>query len=486
MRREEKNCPRILLAAPKSGSGKTFVTCALLAALKGRGKRAAAFKCGPDYIDPMFHETVLETSSKNLDTYFADESLTRYLFLEEIEETKAEIAVIEGVMGYYDGLGGVSVKASAYEAAAVLDAPALLIVDAVGSSVSLCALIKGFLEFQRPSRIAGVILNRASAMFYPRLKELIEGETGLPVCGYLPVQKDISLESRHLGLVLPQELSRIQEDLQTLGERAAETLDLRRILKIAERAPALKSGGINETEKRVQALQAELDFREAERPVIAVARDKAFSFYYKDNLKLLEKLGAKLAVFSPLGDTKIPEEADALLLGGGYPELYGEALGQNGAMRQSVREAIVGGMPYLAECGGFLYLQKILADKEGKTHAMAGVLEGSSRYTGKLSRFGYVELELLKDQMLGKAGTVIKGHEFHYMDTDSSGECMRARKPAGGRSWTCGHGDAAGYAGFPHLYLYSNPDAAAAFVRAAARYHGKKNKFGKSREKWTE
>ncbi len=464
-----KKAPRLVIAAPSSGSGKTLVTCGLLSALKKAGRRAAAFKCGPDYIDPMFHETVLGTPSKNLDTFFAGEELTRQLFLEDAAE--ADFSVVEGVMGLYDGLGGVTTQASTWDVARALEAPVILVVDGAKSSVSVLALIRGFMDFMGDRRIGGVIFNRVFPMRYPSLKTMTEERLGLAVCGYLPKLEGITMESRHLGLVMPQEIEGLKEQMDRLGQTCLETLDMGLLEKIGAEALPL--------EERRELLFPDLHLREglsAKGPVIAVAKDSAFSFYYKDNLRLLEKLGVRLIPFSPMRDERVPEEADALLLGGGYPELHGGELAENGSMRSSIQGSLQAGMPCLAECGGFLYLLEELEDRQGRTHRMAGFLPGKSHDTGKLSRFGYVTLTPAKNGGLLEPGESIQGHEFHYMDTENPGEAFLAGKPVTGRSWTCGHMGDGFYAGFPHLYLYSCGKLAGRFVRKAEEYGNRRQR----------
>lgn len=460
----KQKAPRLVITAPASGSGKTLVVCGLLSAFSQAGKRAASFKCGPDYIDPMFHEMILGTPSKNLDTFFTDEETTRQLFLEDAG--KADISVVEGVMGFYDGLAGVSVNASTWHVAKTLRAPAVFVADASKSSVSVLAMIRGFMDFNRNAGIEGVIFNRVSPARYPVLKQMAEEQLGIRVCGFLPKISDLKLESRHLGLVMPGEIRDLKEQMKRLGEQCKKTLDLPLLEKIAGEAPELQEREIYIKKQRNKSVSD---------PVIAVARDEAFSFYYKDNLRLLEKAGARLLPFSPLHDKEIPKEAQALLLGGGYPELYGEALAQNRSMRHSVREELERGMPVLAECGGFLYLLEQLEDQEGKVYPMVGVLPGKSYYTGKLSRFGYVSLTVRKSEALVGQEETVRGHEFHYMDTDYNGRDLLAAKPMSGRSWECGHISACSYAGFPHLYLYS-------CVEMAERFTGKAYEYGRRKK----
>lgn len=453
-----KKYPRILFAAPKSGSGKTMITCGVLALLKKRGLRAAAFKCGPDYIDPMFHRSVLEIPSGNLDTFFTDEDTTRYLL--ERKADKADITVLEGVMGYYDGLGGTSERGSTYEVARVTGTPVILVVDAKGASVSLAAMIKGMLEYRHDSGICGVILNRASAGYYERLKSLIEQECKVPVVGYVPVLKELSVPSRHLGLFMPEELSDCRAWAQRLAEALEKTLDLELILDIASQAGSC--GG-----KKPQLPKPTLSVH------LAVAKDEAFSFYYEENIELLRELGATISYFSPLHDKELPPDADGLILGGGYPENYGGKLAEALEIKTAIRRACEQGMPCLAECGGFLYLQESLEGADSESYSMAGVLSGKGYKTEKLTRFGYVELTALCGGVLGEKGVTIKGHEFHYWNCTENGEAFQAKKPlseAGKGEYSCMIHTSKMAAGFPHLYYYSNPKLLYSFLERCAGF----------------
>lgn len=322
---------RVMLAAPKSGSGKTMLTCALLQTLKDRGEQVISYKCGPDYIDPMFHKKVIDIPSKNLDTFFTNEEQTKRRFLSG--RTESEIAVLEGVMGLYDGLGGVRKEGSSYHLAEVTDTPVILVVDAKGMGKSILALIAGFLAYDEKKLIKGVLLNRMSKSYYQILKPLIEQELKIRVVGYFPEYKRFQIESRHLGLKMPEELPHIKEELKLLAQAFAETVSLDEIMTIAEEAGGLSQPGIEEVKKGTE---------NKDMPVIAVARDEAFCFYYEDNLQLLEEYGARLSYFSPLHDRTLPQECDGILLGGGYPELYAEELGENKTMLSQIREAISG------------------------------------------------------------------------------------------------------------------------------------------------
>lgn len=455
--------PRFMLAACASGSGKTMITCGMLRALERRGLKAASFKCGPDYIDPMFHSRMLHASSRNLDTFFTEPAMTRYLFARGAKG--ADISVMEGVMGYYDGMGLTDTTASSSDLARVTETPVVLIVNVRGMSLSAAALVKGFLEYRRPTQIRGVILNQASPMAYQELAAQMEKELGIPVFGYVPKVPELTLESRHLGLVMPDEVEALDEKLNLLAEKLEETLDIDGILKLAGDAPEIPEI-MPEALEGVLARAGEI---RRERPVLAVARDEAFCFFYEDNLRLLRDLGAEIRYFSPIRDRKLPEGAGGLLLYGGYPELNALELSENKAMREEIRKALDAGMPCLAECGGFMYLHEWMEDMEGKAYPMAGVGEGKAYYTGKLGRFGYICLEAQEKGVLGE-GKALKGHEFHYFDSTSCGGSYLAKKPKRKRSWSCIHGRTNGLMGFPHLYYYSDPEFAAEFLEGCVIY----------------
>ncbi len=443
---------RLLLTGTRSGCGKTTVTLALLRALQRGGLRLSTCKCGPDYIDPLFHRSVLGTPSGNLDLFFTPPDTTRFLLSER--ERNSELTVLEGAMGYYDGIA-LSSEASAWALARTTQTPAVLVLDARGAAASLCAEAEGFLRFQRESGIRGLILNRVSPMLYPRLKPLLEERCGVRVFGYLPVLPQCSIESRHLGLLTPESVANLREKLDLLGETAGQTLDLEGLLALARSAPALNAPPIPLPEAVEGA------------PAVAVARDEAFCFYYAENLSLLERLGGKLVYFSPLRDKTLPP-CDALYLGGGYPELYAGALSENGVLREQIRAAVTAGLPTVAECGGFLYLQSALETREGAQYPLCGVFPGTAFPTGKLGRFGYVSLTARRDNLLCRTGETLRGHEFHYWDVEDPGGAFRAQKPRSDRGWDCVHAGPTLYAGFPHLYWYAQPEAARRLLWAAA------------------
>lgn len=444
--------PRIMLAATKSGSGKTLITSALLEEMKERGKKVQAFKCGPDYIDPKFHKKVTGVSCVNLDTWFTDHQKTREIFCEHVSETGADIAVIEGVMGLYDGLGGTQREGSSYDLAAALHCPILLIIDAKGMGLSMEAEISGFLSMDTEHLIRGVILNRTSGSFCKIMKERIERDLPVKVVGCFPEDKSLHLDSRHLGLYLPQEVKELQSMERKAAENLRDGVDIESVFQAAESAPDIehRQGKSQRVLKKCR---------------IAVAMDEAFDFYYEDNLRLLEKMGAEIVPFSPIHDSALPGKSDGLYLGGGYPELYARELSENEAMRSQIRAAVTNGLPTIAECGGFMYLHDRIRLPDGTEFPFAGAAHGTCYYTGHLVRFGYMELREKKPHFL-KKGESIRGHEFHYYDSDCNGDDCTALKPVSGRSWACVHETGCSFLGFPHLYWLSCPEFAERFLDA--------------------
>lgn len=441
---------QLLLAAPSSGSGKTTAACALLSALKARGLEPCAFKCGPDYIDPMFHRAVLGVPSHNLDLFFSTPQTVRQLYTSGAAGHGS--AVCEGAMGYYDGLGGVSAAASAWHTADVLDLPVLLVVRPKGASLTLAAQLQGLKAFRTPHHIAGVLLNDCTEMLYKLLAPMLERETGLPVLGFLPPMPDAAIESRHLGLKTAGEIADLQQKIQILTAAAQKNIDWPRLLALFDR-PAPMAPAVQAAAPTVR---------------IAVAKDEAFCFTYAETLESLQAVGAELCYFSPLRDAALPQNIGGLYLPGGYPELYAAQLAANTAMRCAINTAVQRGLPTVAECGGFLYLGQTLEDDAGTAHPMAGVLPGQGFRVGRLVRFGYAALTPQADSMLFRAGEPVPVHEFHHWDSTCNGTAFAAAK-ANGRHWDCGFANGHLYAGFPHLYWAGTP-LPQRFVTAAAQY----------------
>lgn len=453
---------RIMIAAPKSGSGKTLLTCALLKALKNRCEQVIACKCGPDYIDPMFHKKVIGVASKNLDTFFTDEQMTRTLLTNGRMEN--DMVVMEGVMGLFDGLGGIREEGSSYHLAKITKTPIVLVVDAKGMGRSVIPLLAGFLKYDTEQLIQGVILNRMSKSYYEILNPLIEQELGITVLGFFPEQKELHLESRHLGLKLPDEVENLREQVGLAAEKLEATVAIEKLIETAKAACELE----REKDMRMKPVTEE-------RSVIAVARDEVFCFYYEENLAMLEQLGARLEFFSPLHDKKLPKLCHGLLLGGGYPELTAKALSENQQMRASIRNAIQNGMPSVAECGGFMYLHERIADDEGIEFSMTGAISASCKNTGKLVRFGYIEITDKQGFFL-PVGEKIRAHEFHYYDSTNNGEACVATKPVTGKQYSCVITGENHWWGFPHLYYPSNPAFARHFVEETVKYKNREER----------
>lgn len=456
---------RIMIAAPKSGSGKTTITCGLLQVLKEMGQKVISCKCGPDYIDPMFHRQVLGVPSKNLDTFFTGEELTKQLFLRG--RSDEELVILEGVMGLFDGLGGIREEGSSYHLAKVTKTPIVLVVDAKGMGKSVLAMIAGFLAYDKEKLIRGVILNRMSKAYYELIGPLIEKELGIRVLGYFPENKKLTIESRHLGLQMPGEIRQIEKQLEDSAETLRQTVSMEGVLELA--------GQADELEDSLQQCDWLKENMESGQVPIAVARDEAFCFYYEENLRLLEEYGARIRYFSPIHDQELPRGCCGLLLGGGYPELYASRLSANTAMLETIRRGIAEGLPVVAECGGFMYLHTELKDKNGVSYPMAGVLPGTCHDTGKLVRFGYIELSEQETHFL-PAGEKIRGHEFHYFDSSNNGSSCIAGKPVTGRSYPCVISGEQYWFGFPHLYYPSNQEFAKRFVQMSARYQKKNDR----------
>ena len=350
------------------------------------------------------------------------------------------------------------------------ETPAVLIVSGKGVSASLAAQIQGFLNFKEESFISGVIINHVKEPMYRLLKGYIEETCGIPVIGWLPEITDIHLESRHLGLIMPDEVADMQEKMKELAEIVSRTVDLDKLIEIAETAP-----DISGTDPLLKISGAD---KYRGKPLrIGTARDEAFCFFYEDNLSLLERMGAEIIPFSPIHDQKLPENLVGLIFYGGYPELYAEKLSENKTMIESIQRANAAGIPILAECGGCMYLGASIEDMQGRVYPMVGLTDGNAYRTDKLDRFGYVDLSRNISKGSAQHGFfddyedigILKAHEFHYYDTTDNGSSFHARKPAGKRNWDCMISRKNLLAGFPHIYYYANPKFAKAFLDKCRR-----------------
>ena len=449
-----EHVPRVMVAGVGSGSGKTTITCGLLAALKRRDIKASTCKCGPDYIDPMFHEQIHHFPSTNLDLYFVQNDIIKYLLQRNAKGSA--VSVIEGVMGFYDGCGMTTDAASSYDLARQTQTPVILILPAKGRAISVLAELQGFLEFRKDHTIKGVILNGISPMSGKILKEKIEQEFDVKVYGCVPTLENFQLESRHLGLVTPYELENLEQELDKLGADMEQYLDIDGILTLAHTASDLDSDCPDRIKKIYEKQKDAITSIKSAKLRIGVARDLAFCFYYKDNLEFLKEMGCEIVPFSPLQDSELPKLLDAVIFGGGYPEIYARQLSENQSMRESVYRELSNGLCCMAECGGFMYLHEQMEDQTKQAYPMVGFIKGKTEKKERLVRFGYAELSAQERNTFLMEEERIKAHEFHYWDSDNNGNAWRATKPSGNRSWECMHVTDTMLAGYPHLYFYSN------------------------------
>ncbi len=455
--------PRVMISAAGSNSGKTTVTSAILKAYAMKEKKVSVFKAGPDYIDPMFHSRVIKVPSRNLDKFMMGENNCRYIMGKNSEGM--DISIIEGVMGYYDGIG-YNTSCSSYELASALSCPVVLVINPSSMAASVCAIIEGFKNFREKSNIRGVILNNVSHAMFEYYKKIIESNTGVTVYGYMPHLENCRLESRHLGLVTAEEIGNLESIIEELGEQALKSIDLEGLYSLAESS----------------------DFIEYEEPIInyigntkiAVAWDKAFCFYYQDNLDVLAQMGAEIVKFSPLKDKELPRDIGGLYMGGGYPELYMDELSGNKTMLADIKEKISQGLPTFAECGGYMYLMESFADKEGKVYSLAGAIEGNSYMTKSLKRFGYISLTSRNSNLMCGMGESINGHEFHYSDSSNTGDSFLAVKPESDRSWKAVIADDTKFMGYPHINFMGNLSFAENFIKKSTEYDTSSRQLGLS------
>ncbi|MFP4475311.1 MAG: cobyrinate a,c-diamide synthase [Desulfatibacillaceae bacterium] len=449
--------PGLVIAAPASGSGKTTVTLGMLAALTRRGMRVSPFKVGPDFIDPGHHSRVTGRTSRNLDGWMLDEATNRGIFARGAKD--ADIAVVEGVMGLFDGYDGRSESGSTAQTARWLGLPVLLVVDARSMARSFAALVKGFTEFDPACRFCGVVANNVgSPRHLEYLREAMEALPDVPLLGGIPGNAEIAIPERHLGLYTADDYALGEDTMQGLAALVEGNMDLDALLASLPRV-APGSEELNTAEPTVR---------------LGVARDRAFCFYYEDNLDALRLAGCEIVPFSPIRDATVPDGLHGLYFGGGYPELFAGALAANEPMKKSVRDLCQAGMPIYGECGGFMYLSEKLVTREGAEHAMCGIFPFITAMQGKLASLGYREVRMLDDTPLGPAGATLRGHEFHY---------SRMAEAPGGAREVYGATDRAGndrgcpgwmvkncVGSYVHAHFLSNPGIAAHFAAACHEY----------------
>jgi cobyrinic acid a,c-diamide synthase len=456
----------IIIAAPVSGSGKTTVTIGLMECLKRRGLKIAPFKVGPDFIDPGYHRIASGQPSLNLDGWMLSPRAVQEIFA--IHAADADIAIIEGVMGLFDGISGRSDEGSTAQIARLTGSTVFLVIDAKGFARSIAALIKGFVEFDSNVRIGGVIFNNVSSENHARiLREAVESMLpSISVVGSIPRDSGLNIPSRHLGLLTAEENELSPEYLDHLVEVVRNSMDLGKLWALAG------SGNLLELPEKSSPIPAVVK--------IAVARDKAFCFVYESNLQLLRDSGAELIEFSPLVDTSLPADISGIYLPGGYPEAYRDELSANSSMKGAIRRAIEAGMPVYAECGGFIYLTAgviVAQDEEISLKDFVGIFPVTTRMLKQRKALGYREIELRTDSILGKKGTVARGHEFHYSETEEMPERIeRLYQVSKGQSdlGTEGYRYRNCLASYIHLHFGSNPGMAEALVAHCRQFGAQK------------
>ncbi len=443
----------IVIAGVRSGVGKTTIATGIMGALTRRGHRVQPFKAGPDYIDPSYHQLACGVPSRNLDTWLLPRPTVAELFRRA--SGPARVSVVEGVMGVYDGHASLTEEGSTAQLAKLLNAPVLLVADAAKVARSVAAEVLGYQQFDPDLRIAGVILNGVGG---PRHLEFcqpqIEATTGLPVLGYLPRRERFVQPERHLGLIPTVEGTVVQEWYDALVAQVEETIDLEGILSLAATA--------NPPEGRPEVYPAEPQPRRAR---IAIARDKAFNFYYQDSLDLLEAWGAELVPFSPLTDVALPEGVGGVYIGGGFPEMFARELAENRPMLESLRQALDRDVPVYAECGGLMYLGQSLSDLAGTDYPMVGALPVVSSMSDRRLTLGYREVEACAATPLLEPGQRVRGHEFHWSVLAEQPEPERAvYRVVDQENRAEGFHIGSVWASYIHLHLGSAPGLARRFV----------------------
>jgi len=450
-----KNFPRLIIAATQSGSGKTTITAGLLAALKKRGLDVQSYKVGPDYIDTGWHSLACGKISHNLDSWLVGSDKLKEIFM--TTSSGADISIIEGVMGLYDGgRGGIS---STAEISKLLNAPVVLVIDGKSMGTSAAAIALGFREFDRTINFAGVILNRLGSDSHKKMIVDALDKLGIKCFGAIKRNDEFILPERHLGLIPTTENNSV-DVIKKICAAVETQVDVDALIDIAKNSSCLD----------------DLSLRIAHcalRIKIAVAKDEAFNFYYGESLKELERLGAEIIFFSPLNDEHLPE-VDGLIIGGGFPEMFAARLEQNKNIRAEIFRAAQAGLPIFAECGGFMYLMKNLIDFNGKSFEMCGVLDGAATMTNKLQTVGYVEAEILSDCVIGRAGDKIRAHEFHFSTANliTGEKIFKCRRMRTGKEYFAGAAKKNLVASYLHIHFAGCPDAAKNFVDACKNFGG--------------
>lgn len=457
--------PRLVIAGTGSGVGKTTVTLGLMAALSRRKRTVQGFKVGPDYLDPSYHTAITGRPSRNLDTWMMEPDRMREVFLRGSDG--ADLSVIEGVMGLYDGKDSRSDEGSAADIAVRLKCPVILVIAIDNMARSAAAVVMGFMQLNREVQIAGVVVNGAGSEGHYRLvKAAIEQTCRIPVVGWLSRDESLRIPERHLGLIPAVERGELHPLFDALADAIEKTVDLDRIEALAHPAPSL--------ETPASRLFAAAVKEKGPRPLIAVARDAAFNFYYPENLELLTQMGADLLMFRPLDGEEVPAEADGLMIGGGFPEEFLQRLAQAEGVKASFRKHIKNGLPTYAECGGYMYLCNEIRTQTGEAYPMVGVIPAAVQMKSHLVALGYRQVRALRDTILLKKGETARGHEYHYsalcrpaFETpyESEGGWGRARE---------GYATENLLASYTHLHFASNPSMVRRWIDICRQYRVKR------------
>ncbi|CEP79308.1 cobyrinate a,c-diamide synthase [Paraclostridium sordellii] len=444
---------KILIAGTNSGVGKTTISLGIMQALTKRNLKVQPYKVGPDYIDPSYHTFITGRDSRNLDSYMLDDEKIKYIFKNASKD--ADVSVIEGVMGLYDGFGIDLNSCTSSYTSKILKSPVILVINGKAMSSSAAAMVLGYKELDKKVNIKGVIVNNVKTKnHYELIKEAIEKYCNVEVLGYFPPNEKFKLDSRHLGLVPSAEIEALTEKFYDLGSEIEKYINIDRLIEISESEEIETSFELNELPK----------FKNKS---IAVAYDKAFNFYYKENLELLNQMNIEIKTFSPLYDEIVPK-ADCIYIGGGFPEVFAKELGINKKMRESIKKAHENNVPIYAECGGLMYLGEKLLDLDGNEYEMVGIFEGISKMTKSLKRFGYCDGIAKVDTVFSNKGDIIKGHEFHHSEFNSNEECSyKMVKKRGNKivdEWYGGYSKGNTLATYLHTHFYNNLDSIIKFV----------------------
>lgn len=448
---------RLVIAGTGSGVGKTTLTIGLMSALRKKGYTVQGFKCGPDYIDPTYHTAVTKRNSRNIDSWMLNHEMVKEIVIRASEG--ADISIIEGVMGFFDGKDPLNNTGSTAEISLITESPVVLVVNCASMARSAAAIVKGFQEFLKEADIVGVIANRVgSEGHFKIVKAAIEQECGIPVLGYMKRNDELTIPERHLGLIPSVERGELDPFFNHLGDLLLDTIDVESLYEIAKAAP-------------LKVKESQFKRKEKATVRIAVARDAAFNFYYQENLDMLEASGAELVEFSPLKGEMLPKQVDGLYIGGGFPEEFAQELAENTHVKDSIRSTIEKGLPTLAECGGFMYLTESLETTNEANYEMVGIIHGKVKMQTKLAALGYREITAEEGNFLLAGNLTARGHEFHYSTFHPRTDFQSAYQTKGMRGFKQeGYMSGSLIAGYTHFHFGSCPRLVENWLKKCKEY----------------